>query len=261
MTTTFKYLAFVTICSLVLVTACSRHNNSSVPTVKTVPDFTGYPSSREKKRAFVDFLHPIVAAENQKIEQDRLFLVGMHKKHREHIAFTAGQKKRLSQLATRYRVDANMDDALFWTTLLRRVDSIPPSLAVTQAAIESAWGTSRFALEGNNLFGHWCFSEGCGIVPSQRQAGKSHEVAKFESVNEAVEKYLLNLNQLNAYKQLRIIRAQLRANSQPVTGHALTAGLENYSELGPQYITKVRKIISYKIIQPLDQTTAVQAQL
>ena len=256
-----RHLVCITVCSLVLVTACSRHDKALVPTIKAVPDFTSYPTSREKKRAFVDFLHPIVAAENQKIEQDRLFLLGMLKKHRDQTAFTAGQKKRLSQLAARYRVDASMDDELFWTTLLRRVDTIPTSLAVTQAAIESAWGTSRFALEGNNLFGHWCFSEGCGIVPSQRQAGKSHEVAKFESVNEAVEKYLLNLNQLNAYKQLRIIRAQLRANSQPITGHALTAGLENYSELGPQYINKVRKIISYKIIQPLDQTTTLQTPL
>ncbi|MDZ7923477.1 MAG: glucosaminidase domain-containing protein [Marinagarivorans sp.] len=232
--------------------ACSRHD-ASIPIVTAVPNFSGYASNHEKKRAFVDFLTPIIVDENKKIAQDRLFLLGMKQKYQAQINFSSAQKKRLSQLATRYRVDTTIEDPLFWSTLLLRVDGIPPSLAVTQAAIESAWGTSRFALEGNNLFGHWCFNEGCGIVPNKRKEGKRHEVAKFESVNKAVEKYLLNLNQLNAYKQLRMIRAQLRTSEQPVTGQALTAGLENYSELGPHYINKVRKIIAYKIIQPLDQ--------
>jgi len=100
------------------------------------------------------------------------------------------------------------------------VDTIPPSLALAQAANESAWGTSRFARQAHNYYGQWCFEKGCGIVPDRRDANKSHEVAAFDSPRESVARYLHNLNSNSAYKSLRDIRSRLKAANKPVTGIA-----------------------------------------
>jgi Bax protein len=124
-----------------------------------------------------------------------------------------------------------------------RVDEIPPSLALAQAAIESAWGTSRFAVQGNNLFGQWCYKKGCGLVPLRRDSGSRHEVAKFSSVTQSVNAYMRNLNTHRAYSDLRANRAQLKATEQNVTGHLLAANLLDYSELREVYVEEIRAVI------------------
>lgn len=112
-----------------------------------------------------------------------------------------------------------------------------------QAANESAWGQSRFAQQGNNLFGQWCFSEGCGLVPSQRGSDADHEVRTFDSINDSVASYLHNLNTSHAYADLRDIRADLRANNQPFDALMLAEGLSQYSTRGEEYVEEIQMMI------------------
>ena len=129
--------------------------------------------------------------------------------------------------------------------MLRRIDIVPADLALAQAALESAWGRSRFAKEGNNYFGHWCFVKGCGLVPQDRPQGARHEVARFSSAAESVRRYMHNLNSHPRYTELRLIREQSRDQNEPFTGSDLAAGLEGYSELGDEYIDMVRGLIRH----------------
>lgn len=137
--------------------------------------------------------------------------------------------------------------------LLRRVDAIPPSLALAQAAIESGWGTSRFAQEGNALFGQWVWGEDAdGIVPEERKDGMTHKIRAFETPLQAVAAYIKNLNTHRAYGHLRDIRARLRRQGAPLNGMTLAEGLEAYSEKGREYIRIVRQVISANRLRPLD---------
>ena len=136
--------------------------------------------------------------------------------------------------------------------LLLRVDQVPASLALAQAAMESAWGTSRFAVQGNNLFGQWCYQKGCGLVPLRRNAGSTHEVAKFDSVSDAIKSYLKNINTHRAYADLRNDRASLRSAGKPITGHQLAEGLIDYSELREAYVHEIQAVIRINKLSQYD---------
>jgi Bax protein len=128
---------------------------------------------------------------------------------------------------------------------MKRVDTVPLELVLSQAANESAWGTSRFARKANNLFGQWCFSKGCGLVPARRNAGSTHEVAAFKSPQLSVRSYLRNLNTGRVYKDLRNIRAAKRAEGKQATAYEIAAGLSKYSERGQAYVKEIRAMIKY----------------
>ncbi len=145
-------------------------------------------------------------------------------------------------LALRYRVRST-DPSEIREQLLVKVDVVPDSLVKAQAAIESAWGTSRFAVEGNNYFGQWCFRAGCGLVPESREAGLDHEVRLFESPQASVNSYMLNLNSHRAYRHLRRARAELRQQQQTLNGCYLARGLEQYSEKGAHYVESLKQLI------------------
>ncbi len=218
--------------------------------VDELPDFSVYTDVKEKKEAFFDTLYPIIQEENAHVLNIRKALLTL--KSAQSLSET--DRIWLTDLAKYYKLvekdDApvNVDEALI-DNLLVRIDYIPPSLALTQAAIESGWGSSRFSREGNNLFGHWCFVKGCGLVPGERQDGRHHEVAKFDTVNHAVRAYIRNLNTHYAYDKLRALRAELRENNSPLTGKALAKSLGQYSEEGTHYIEKVSKFIDHNKLQ------------
>jgi len=210
-----------------------------------LPDFRTFPTTEAKKANFFGFLRPVVRAENSAIRRTRERLADRLAAARDG-ELSAEQWAWLRQKAERYRVDlAERDRVEVAETLLRKVDVVPVSLVLAQAAKESAWGTSRFARQGNNLFGEWCFAEGCGMVPARREAGKRHEVEAFATVRASVASYLHNLNSHPRYRQLRDIRARLRAEGKPVTGLALAGGLQHYSEQGEKYVSEVRAMIRH----------------
>lgn len=131
-----------------------------------------------------------------------------------------------------------------WSALLARVDTVPVPLALIQAAKESSWGRSRFAQEGNNLFGQWCFTKGCGLVPKKRAAGATHEVQAFGSINHAIRAYLNNINSHRAYRDLRKIRARARAAGKTASSIDLARTLLSYSERGQAYVDELVKLIN-----------------
>ncbi len=222
----------------------------SVSYSEAAPDFTEYAAGDERKQAFFDYFLPIIEEENEDILTVRSDLLEIYE-DKEQLSFLA--KLKVASLAETYEVEefdfASDSD---WNTLIRRVDIVPPSLAIAQAANESAWGTSRFAAEGNNYFGQWCFVEGCGIVPELRPEGEIYEVADFASPAESVEAYLRNINHHPAYQTLRQKRAQLRNSEDNVSGLQLVSGLTNYSERGEEYVEELRSMIRFNELDKFD---------
>ncbi len=218
--------------------------------VAKVPNFSKYRDVEQKKQAFFDFLYPIIEEENIHLLEIRRVLQDLANKN----SWAEAELDWIDELTTLYiGEDNNESTEQRLTKLLRRVDMIPPSLVLAQAAIESAWGTSRFAREGNNLFGQWCFSKGCGLVPHQRADGKHHEVARFDTVNDSVSAYLKNLNAFRAYQSLREARLQARIKDAPLRGSALVKGLGQYSEQGDAYLAKVQRVIAQNSLGKMDE--------
>lgn len=214
------------------------------------PDFTAYEAGDERKQAFFSYFVPLIEAENTALLEVRNELMDLREK-RDRLSFF--ERMSVTGLAEQYEVeDFDLGDSDDWDLLIRRIDIVPPSLALAQAANESAWGTSRFALEGNNYYGHWCFVPGCGIVPSARPEGATHEVADFASPQQSVERYIHNLNHHPAYRELRLRREQLRENDNPITGLALATELQHYSERGEEYVAELQSMIRFNELTEFD---------
>jgi len=137
--------------------------------------------------------------------------------------------------------------------LLLKIDEVPPSLVVAQAINESGWGRSRFAREANNIFGMWCYTPGCGLVPERRRANDKHEVKRYASIQASVDEYLRNINRNKAYVELRALRAEQRQRLQPLSGDYLAQGLRRYSSIGAEYVNRIRNIIRTRDLARLDQ--------
>ncbi|SHK36093.1 Bax protein [Marinobacter antarcticus] len=213
-----------------------------------LPDFSGYQDTTEKKVAFFSFMYPRIVLANSRILIERDYLDSLATKDtlsKKERAWLAAQSKRL-------RVKEDPGSPEQFALLRKRLDVIPPSLILAQAANESAWGTSRFALRGNNLFGQWCFSKGCGLVPLSRVEGASHEVAAFPSPYHSVRGYIQNLNRHASYQELRDTRLDDREAGDPLSGLALAHGLIGYSERGEDYINEIRSMIRYNNLEFYD---------
>jgi Bax protein len=214
------------------------------PEPETLPDFTAYERAEERKQAFFGFLAPIVASENERVLEQRRQLL--------EIAPGVTDGERLPFLDRRWMTNLAAEYELAWpgesreetlALLLRRVDTVPAPLALVQAAKESGWGRSRFARQGNNLFGHWCYARGCGIVPSRRNTDAAHEVAAFDSVRESVRRYINNLNTHPSYLPLRRIRHDEREAGLQPRALSLADGLIRYSERRGAYVEEIKQII------------------
>ncbi|WP_257264288.1 glucosaminidase domain-containing protein [Endozoicomonas sp. ONNA2] len=215
--------------------------------VVTIPDFGSMVDVKAKKSAFFGFLLPLVQKENDRILQNRQRIIALSSQSE----LTEKDRLWLADIGKKYRIrDISAIDPRFFTQLLTCVDRIPASLALAQSANETAWGTSRFARQGNNFFGQWCFTPGCGIVPGARPEGETYEVQKFKDVAASVHAYMHNLNTNGQYKALRELREQKRARQEPVTGADLVHGLRAYSARGDEYVQELLSMInSNKLLQ------------
>lgn len=238
---------------LLLVIGLSRHPwpgpTPPQPAAVTVdfaaiaaPDFKAIKDIPQRKKAFFDFLRPMIAEQNRQLKEQRAQLqkLGAILERKEYL-----QRAELATLATmaeQYNLQHD-DNRTLVNQLLLRVNTIPEAMALAQAASESAWGTSRFAREGNNYFGQWCYSQGCGLVPNRRQRGAAHEVAAFASAYDSVHAYFRNINTHPAYRQFRLLRQQQSAADNALTARALLPGLQKYSERGNAYLEELKTII------------------
>lgn len=222
--------------------AAEAEEDDAIPPIWPLPD----DETALRKAQLINLLLPPIQASNRELLALRSEAEAIHQRFRARRLTTADFEWLVSH-ARQYRLEAPASPAAltedWFTTLLRRIDMVPASLALAQAAIESAWGTSRFAEEGNNYFGQWCFSVGCGMVPARRPAGARYEVQLFASPDEAVRRYMLNLNSHPRYRHMRLLREQARAQEKPISGHTLAAGLDGYAEIGGEYISRIRAVI------------------
>ncbi len=200
--------------------------------------------SINKKQAFISTLLPYIENENRRLAALRDDVSEMFSRLERDGVVTTSEQEHIKKLAIKYRVKGSpLEDTSARVNLLRKIDIIPSSLALAQAANESAWGESRFAQEANNLFGIWTYDEAKGLKPVNREKGKSHLVRIFDDVGESVRYYMYTLNSHPAYKELREIRHQLRVSDRVIDGHELAAGLENYSAKGQSYIDLIQSLI------------------
>jgi Bax protein len=221
----------------------------------TLPNFAAISDVDQKKQVFLDFLQPFIDAKNSEVRQQRNRLIYIVSKIKDGRQLQRDENRFIWELSRNYDVQSDdLHDLEFLARLLRRVDVLPPSLVLAQAATESGWGTSRFAREGNNLFGQWCYSQGCGLVPVRRHANASHEVKSFRTVQESINAYFKNLNTFSSYQDLRVIRQDLRNSAKPIDGLSLTKGLGEYSERGEAYINELQAMIRHNNLLARDRT-------
>ena len=219
---------------------------------QSAPDFSSYPAGIERKTAFINYLYPLIEESNALITKQRETVLAL-KKQTIDSQLSWWQQIQINKLAARYKMDdfdSNSDDD--WKKLSTRVNITPPAMALAQAAKESGWGTSRFASEGNNFFGQWCYTKGCGLIPKARQPGKSHEVAVFTSAKASVQAYMLNINTHQAYRELRKIRGKLQKTGKTLSGIDLVEGLNAYSERGSIYVKELRSMIKFNELDKFD---------
>ncbi|MDF2939773.1 MAG: flagellar biosynthesis protein FlgJ [Gammaproteobacteria bacterium] len=225
----------------------------ATPSLVQLPDFKKSTSSSDQKRQyFIDFMLPKIEAANLQLTVTRQRIQHLAQYYNRYGKLNRADQEWLQEIAQEYEVSPfNFNTrTLNVTPLLERVDIIPPSLVLAQAINESAWGTSRFAQQANNIFGQWCFSQGCGLVPKQRPEGAIYEVQKFPDILASVDAYMYNLNTNDVFEPFRELRAQLRAENQPLTGQALASGLLNYSQRHQDYVDSIQAGISnYNLAQ------------
>ena len=197
-------------------------------------DLESIQSTKLKKETFIQIVLPLVVAENERILEDREKLKLLNDKKYT----TDLEKQWLRQKLLEYKVKKGD-----LKELLVRMDIIPTSIALAQAAKESGWGTSRFALEGNAIYGQWTWS-GQGIAPLERDSNKNHKILKFPILRASVKAYKNNLNTHKSYKAFRDKRFQLRDKNRKIRGLDLTETLKNYAQTGSEYTKILNQIIT-----------------
>ena len=199
-------------------------------------------SSKKRKDLFIKIVLPLILSENNRIKRDRITLFKILNKNNN----TKAEKNWLNSKFKQYGV-VNKD----LSTLKIRMDEIPVSLAIAQAAKETGWGTSRFAIEGNALFGQWTYS-GKGIKPSAANKEDKHKVMTFSVLKSSVRAYQRNLNTHSSYKEFRKARAIQRDNDEKLNSIELANYLDKYAQTGEEYISTLKKIINQNDLKDFD---------
>jgi len=207
--------------------------------------------TKKKRELFIKIVLPLILNENSKITEDRKKLFKILGKNFN----TAGERVWLKRRFKEYKID---DRDL--SKLKIRMDIIPVSIALAQAANESGWGTSRFALEGNALFGQWTWSKK-GISPKNKDPDESHKILQFQVLKASVKAYKNNLNTHNAYKEFREVRAQLRQENKQIIGLDLIKYLKAYAAIGEKYVLIIEDIIEKNSLTDFDKADLLPTKL
>ena len=208
-------------------------------------------NTQKKRELFIKIVLPLILHENEKIKQDRKKLFSILNKSFN----TVGERVWLKRRFKEYKIE---DKDL--AKLKIRMDIIPVSLALAQAANESGWGTSRFALEGNALFGQWTWSKK-GISPKSKDPNATHKVLQFQILKASVRAYKNNLNTHNAYQEFREVRAQLREEGKKVTGLDLAKYIKSYAAIGEKYVIIIEDIIERNSLTDFDNANLLPTKL
>ena len=208
-------------------------------------------STEKRKNLFIQIILPLIIEENNRIKLNRIKLFSILNKNHNSNA----EKKWLNEKFKQYGV-LNKD----LSTLKVRMDTVPVSLAIAQSAKETGWGTSRFALEGNALFGQWTWS-GEGIKPADADHNTTHKVMKFKILKSSIRAYQRNLNTHSGYKEFRMARAALRDNRRNLDGLILATYLNKYAETGTEYVKILKQIIKQNNLTDFDKVKLLPSSI
>ena len=207
-----------------------------------------------KKRLFFRGLAPLILRSNELIMMDRNRLGDIKSSFNKNKALSEKDKVWVIKLAKLYKVNVTEDQVTssILEELWKKVDIVPASLALAQAAEESGWGTSRFASTGNAVYGQWTWGKNAITPEKQRKELGNYGIAAFETLQQSVCAYMLNLNTHNAYASLRDKRAELRNKNQKITGLLMAETLTKYSERGEEYVKGLKSMINSNRLSPTD---------
>ena len=224
-----------------------------------IGDRWGSTSSKEvtienKKRLFFRALAPLILRSNELIMMDRERLAEIISTFNQNTPLGEMDQIWIIKLAKEYRIKSDISELTtsMLDELWARVDIVPVSLALAQSAEESGWGTSRFAALGNAVYGQWSWGKDAIKPEQQREELGDYGIASFESLQQSICAYMINLNTHNAYASLRNKRAELRSKGDKVTGTILAEQLTKYSERGEEYVTGLKSLMDYNQLSPTD---------
>ena len=208
-------------------------------------------NTKKRKEFFIQIVLPLILQENNNIRLDRKRLFNIINKSKN----SEIEKRWLDKKYKQYGVTSKD-----LSILKIRMDEIPVSLAIAQAAKETGWGTSRFALEGNALFGQWTWS-GEGLKPKDSDKNTGHKVMRFNVLQASVRAYQRNLNTHSSYKDFRQARAELRDSGRPLDSIILSKFLDEYAETGEKYVEVLQQIINQNNLKDFDDAKLLPSSI
>ena len=224
-----------------------------LPILSSLPsDFDQLQDVKLKKKLFYLITLPIIHESNRLILKDREMVINIEKKFLR-ADLNENEVNETVRIAVKYKLDYSTIDLKLFRDLKQRINIIPVSLALAQAIVESGWGQSRFALEGNALYGQWTTNEQKGIIPEDRDEDKTHAVRKFENLQQSVQAYMHNINTHRAYYSFRVVRriAERVQYTDPIS--AKVKFLAAYAEIGQEYVDKLELIIESNKLREFDR--------
>lgn len=224
-----------------------------LPILSSLPsDFDQLQDVKLKKKLFYLITLPIIHESNRLILKDREMVINIEKKFLR-ADLNENEVNETVRIAVKYKLDYSTIDLKLFRDLKQRINIIPVSLALAQAIVESGWGQSRFALEGNALYGQWTTNEQKGIIPEDRDEDKTHAVRKFENLKQSVQAYMHNINTHRAYYSFRVVRriAERVQYTDPIS--AKVKFLAAYAEIGQEYVDKLELIIESNKLREFDR--------
>ena len=231
----------------------TQENIGHLPIISELPDdFSEIQDVPTKKKLFYLVTLPLIYNTNTSIMQERRMVINIEKKFARK-ELNKNETDEIIRLSKKYKLDYREINTKLFRKLKQRINIIPVSLALGQAIIESGWGQSRFATEGNALYGQWTTSEDKGIIPQDRDEDKTHAVLKFKNLSESVEAYMFNINTHQAYYNFRVIRRidERIKYTDPIS--MKVKYLAAYAEIGDKYVDKLELIIASNNLQEFDR--------
>ena len=231
----------------------TQENIGHLPIISELPDdFSEIQDVPTKKKLFYLVTLPLIYNTNTSIMQERRMVINIEKKFARK-ELNKNETDEIIKLSKKYKLDYSEINTKLFRKLKQRINIIPVSLALGQAIIESGWGQSRFATEGNALYGQWTTSEDKGIIPQDRDEDKTHAVLKFKNLSESVEAYMFNINTHQAYYNFRVIRRidERIKYTDPIS--MKVKYLAAYAEIGDKYVDKLELIIASNNLQEFDR--------
>ena len=231
----------------------TQENIGHLPIISELPDdFSEIQDVPTKKKLFYLVTLPLIYNSNTSIMQERRMVINIEKKFARK-ELNKNETEEIIRLSKKYKLDYSEINTKLFRKLKQRINIIPVSLALGQAIIESGWGQSRFATEGNALYGQWTTSEDKGIIPQDRDEDKTHAVLKFKNLSESVEAYMFNINTHQAYYNFRVIRRidERIKYTDPIS--MKVKYLAAYAEIGDKYVDKLELIIASNNLQEFDR--------